>query len=184
MSTGVTVSETHVVTIFEDLDLHEDGTATRYGLDGPEIKSRWRLDFPYPSRPPLGTTQPPVQCASSPIPGKVEGGRWRWPPTPIYCPDQRNSSSIHLLPCWVFMASARVNVFTVSTWTPLWGSEILRGSEFRRDVPPEHPYVLLLCHSHTHYLQCYTLGGYRLRILTTRCANIPKSSRCLHINST
>jgi len=36
------------------------GIATRYGLDGPGIKSRWR-DFPHPLRPALGPTQPPVR---------------------------------------------------------------------------------------------------------------------------
>ena len=30
------------------------GIATRYGLDGPGIESRWRRDFPHPSRPALG----------------------------------------------------------------------------------------------------------------------------------
>jgi len=28
--------------------------ATGYGLDGPEIESRWRRDFPHLSRPALG----------------------------------------------------------------------------------------------------------------------------------
>jgi len=37
------------------------GTATRYGLDGPGITSRWRRDFSAPSRPTLGPTQPPIQ---------------------------------------------------------------------------------------------------------------------------
>jgi len=37
------------------------GIATRYGLDGPGIESRWRRDFPQLSRPALGPTQPPVQ---------------------------------------------------------------------------------------------------------------------------
>ena len=37
------------------------GIATGYGLDGPGIESRWRLDFPNLSRPALGPTQPPVQ---------------------------------------------------------------------------------------------------------------------------
>jgi hypothetical protein len=37
------------------------GIATRYGLDGPGIESRWGRDFPHPSRPALGPTQPPVQ---------------------------------------------------------------------------------------------------------------------------
>jgi hypothetical protein len=34
--------------------------ATRYGLDGPGIESQWGRGFPYPSRPVLGTTQPPI----------------------------------------------------------------------------------------------------------------------------
>ena len=37
------------------------GIATRYGLDGPGIESRWGRDFPHPSRPSLGPTQLPVQ---------------------------------------------------------------------------------------------------------------------------
>ena len=39
--------------------------ATRYGLDGPGIESRWRRDFPYPSRAALGRTQPPMQWVPS-----------------------------------------------------------------------------------------------------------------------
>ena len=35
--------------------------ATRYGLDGPGIESRWGRDIPQLSRPALGPTQPPVQ---------------------------------------------------------------------------------------------------------------------------
>ena len=34
---------------------------TRYGLDGPGIKSRWGRDFPHPSRPALRPTQPSIQ---------------------------------------------------------------------------------------------------------------------------
>jgi hypothetical protein len=37
------------------------GIATRYGQDGPVIKSRCRRDFPHPSRPALGPTQPLIQ---------------------------------------------------------------------------------------------------------------------------
>jgi hypothetical protein len=37
------------------------GLATRYGLDGPWIESRWGRDFPHPSRSALGPTQPPIQ---------------------------------------------------------------------------------------------------------------------------
>ena len=34
------------------------GIATRYGLDSPGIESRWRRDFPHPSRPALGLKRP------------------------------------------------------------------------------------------------------------------------------
>ena len=37
------------------------GIASRYGLDGPRIESRLGRDFPHPSRPVLGPTQPPAQ---------------------------------------------------------------------------------------------------------------------------
>ena len=37
------------------------GIATRYGLDGPQIESRWGRDFPYPSRSALAPTRHPVQ---------------------------------------------------------------------------------------------------------------------------
>jgi len=37
------------------------GIATCYGLDGPEIESRWGRDIPHLSRPALGLTQPPVK---------------------------------------------------------------------------------------------------------------------------
>jgi hypothetical protein len=43
--------------------------ATRYGLDGPGIESRWGRVFPQPSRPALGTTQPPVQWVPFSFPG-------------------------------------------------------------------------------------------------------------------
>jgi hypothetical protein len=37
------------------------GIATRYGLDGPEIESRWDRVFPHPSTPVLGPNQPPIK---------------------------------------------------------------------------------------------------------------------------
>ena len=45
------------------------GIATRYGLDGPGIESRWARDFPHPSRPALGPIQPPIQW----VPGLSRG---------------------------------------------------------------------------------------------------------------
>jgi hypothetical protein len=47
------------------------GIAARYGLRGPKIESRWRRDFPHPSRPTLGPTQPPVQW----VPDHFFGGK-------------------------------------------------------------------------------------------------------------
>jgi len=37
------------------------GIATRYGLDGPAIDSRWGRDIPHLSRSALRPTQPPIQ---------------------------------------------------------------------------------------------------------------------------
>ena len=45
------------------------GIATRYGLDGPGIESRWERDFPHPSRQALAPTQPPIQW----VPGLSRG---------------------------------------------------------------------------------------------------------------
>jgi hypothetical protein len=45
------------------------GIATRYGLDGPGIESRWGRDFRHPCRPAVGPTQPPVQW----VPGLSKG---------------------------------------------------------------------------------------------------------------
>jgi len=37
------------------------GTSTRYGLNGPEIKSRWGRDFPHLSRPAVRPAQLPIE---------------------------------------------------------------------------------------------------------------------------
>jgi hypothetical protein len=49
--------------------------ATFYRLDGPGIKSRWRGDFPHPSRPPLWATQSPIQWVPSLSGGVKQPGR-------------------------------------------------------------------------------------------------------------
>ena len=57
------------------------GIATRYGLDGPGIESRWGRFFPHPSWPALGPTQPTCDGCQV-FPGGTAAGAWRWPPTP------------------------------------------------------------------------------------------------------
>jgi len=52
------------------------GTATRYGLDGPGIESRWLRDFPHPSRPVLGPTQPSIQWVPDLFTGGMAVGAW------------------------------------------------------------------------------------------------------------
>jgi len=51
------------------------GTATRYGLEGPEIESRWGWDFPNPSRPILGSIQPTAERITGHRPGVKRSGR-------------------------------------------------------------------------------------------------------------
>jgi hypothetical protein len=50
------------------------GIATRYGLDGPTIESRWGRDFPHPSRPALGPIASPKMGTGS-FPGDKVPGR-------------------------------------------------------------------------------------------------------------
>ena len=57
------------------------GIATVYGLDGPEIESRWGRDFLDPSRPAWGPTQL-LYNGHRVFPGGKAAGSWRWPPTP------------------------------------------------------------------------------------------------------
>ena len=59
------------------------GTATRYGLDGLGIESKWERDFPHPSSPALWHTQLPVKWVMTVFPGRKAAEVWGWPPTPI-----------------------------------------------------------------------------------------------------
>ena len=57
--------------------------ATRYGLDGPGIESRWGTRF---SAPALGPTQPPIQCVPGLFPGVKRPGRGADHPPPHLAP--------------------------------------------------------------------------------------------------
>jgi hypothetical protein len=55
----------------------------RCGLDGPEIESQWGRDFPHPSRPSLGPTQPPIQGIPGLFPRVKRPGRGVNHPPPL-----------------------------------------------------------------------------------------------------
>ena len=52
----------------------------RYVLDGPEIESRWRRDFPNLLKPALVPTHPPVQWLPGLLIGGKVTGEWHWLP--------------------------------------------------------------------------------------------------------
>jgi hypothetical protein len=74
------------------------GIATRCGLDAPGIESRWGRDFPQPSRPALGSTQPPVQWVTGLFPGIRRPGRGARHAIPSSCRGSRTGRAIPLLP--------------------------------------------------------------------------------------
>jgi len=58
------------------------GIATRYGLGGPRIESRWGPNFPHPSRPAMGPTHPRIQGTPGLFPEIKAVRSWRRPLTP------------------------------------------------------------------------------------------------------
>jgi hypothetical protein len=57
------------------------GIATRYGVDGPGIKSRWGRYFPYSPERPLGPASL-LYNVYRVFPGGKAAGAWHWPLTP------------------------------------------------------------------------------------------------------
>jgi hypothetical protein len=64
--------------------------ATRYGLDGPVLG--W--DFPYPSRPVLGPSQPSAEWVPGLFPEGRAAGAWRWPAT-LYNVEVKNRVELY-----------------------------------------------------------------------------------------
>jgi hypothetical protein len=86
------------------------GIATRYGLEGPGIESRWGRDFPHLSRPALGPTQPPVIGYRVFPEGK--GGRGVMLTThPLLVPRSWKSRAIPLLLLWARVACYKVKPY-------------------------------------------------------------------------
>jgi hypothetical protein len=73
------------------------GVVTDYALNGPGIASRWGRDFPQPSRPALGPTQPPVQWVKFFSRGKLGRGVML---TTLLVPGSWKSRAIPLPTLW------------------------------------------------------------------------------------
>ena len=76
---------------------------SHYGLDGPEIEYRWGRDFPHPSRPVLGPTQPPIQW----VPGLFHGVK-------------RPGRGVNHLPPFSAEVKERVELYLFSPSGPSW----------------------------------------------------------------
>ena len=59
------------------------GIATRYGLDGPGIESRWGARFSAPVQTGPGAHPTSYTMGTGSFPGGKAAGAWRCPPTPI-----------------------------------------------------------------------------------------------------
>jgi hypothetical protein len=84
------------------------GIATRYGMNGPGIESRWRQDLPHPSISTLGLTQPLIQWVPGLLPEVKRQGHGGDHP-PHLASRFSNSRVILVLHLWALMVCSRVN---------------------------------------------------------------------------
>jgi hypothetical protein len=98
--------------------------ATRYGLDGQEIESRWGRDFLHLSKRTLVSNQPPIQW----IPGLYRGkaaGTWRWPPTPHRAEVKERVELYLFSPLWASVPCSRLKL-TISCYAIFGKNELRR----------------------------------------------------------
>ena len=111
------------------------GIATRYGLDGPGIESRWRRDFPHPSRPALGAYPASCKMCTGSFPGVKRPGRGADHPPPSKC-QGHEGVELYLYspsgPSWPVMGRTFTFTFTYGVYR-LVGVRLLLHSLFVMD---------------------------------------------------
>ena len=115
------------------------GIATRYGLYGPGFESRWvGRDFPYPSIPALGPTQPPIQRVPCLSRGVKRPGRGADHPPPFSAEVKEIVELYPLLHLCAFVACYGENI----TFTFSFIDSCCRGQEPIKEL--FHRYFALL----------------------------------------
>jgi len=92
------------------------GIATGYGLDGPGIESRWRLNFPHLE---TGPGAHPASCkmGTGSFPGVKSGRGVTLTPYPLLVPWSRKGRSIPLFPLWAVRPVQSLSAFTAVHFT-------------------------------------------------------------------
>ena len=149
------------------------GIATRYGMDGPGIESRWGRDFPHPSRPALGGPPSLLYNGYRVFPGGKAAGAWCWPPTYIWVSRSRKSRAIPLLTLWDFMAcyGSTFTFYITLHWSSNKGvgpnatDQRLCGTGYKNFHLPSHK-------SWTFHLSSLSLFKFSFQWMTCRGADV------------